>query len=390
MNLMFGVAAAWLVAYLSYTWAISHSLRINGRIDQALLYQGSAAGGTPYVNNAQVSSPVLYAFLRLLVVKLGDGSFETQQMRLTLLSILCASLLLVCIFLAMYQQLKNQEKPSALKAAAFFSVCAIGMVPASRDIALGNVNIWVASLVVVYLFLWNTSNASRANFAGGLFLGIAFMFKPYLLLVLVFLFFFCMWNRNFSTLCGLAVGTGTCFFASFLISGIGIDSYRIFFIEIPRQFLNQHTQLTTNNLSLTQYVPQLWKGAVAPIGFSALSLVALMASKRSQREDVMVWFFITNLCYPIIWPEHLTAIIPAALFLILKKDEKTSVIMAAVVVYAMFFAGIWKFPPLVAMPLIFAWSWQIRKRLAIEIPFRPTLPSTAAPRPVSLQAAVQE
>jgi hypothetical protein len=87
--------------------------------------------------------------------------------------------------------------------------------------------------------------------------------------------------------------------------------------------------------------------------------MAFFTSKRSKREDVMPWFFVTNLSFPIIWSEHLTALIPAALFLLLSKKEWERIVICVSVVFLTFFAGVSKLPVPVNALLILLWIWQV-------------------------------
>ena len=65
---IFPLVALCFVAGIGFSWGVQHTLSVGGTIDHGLLFRGTVAETNPYVDGAQVSTPTLYAFLRLLVV----------------------------------------------------------------------------------------------------------------------------------------------------------------------------------------------------------------------------------------------------------------------------------------------------------------------------------
>jgi len=358
-TIIFPVVALCSVVWISFSWGVQHTLSVRGTIDHGLLFRGTVAETNPYVDKAQVSTPGLYAFLRLVVVELGDGRIETHKKIINFASYFCLGIMAVCVIMGVSAYLRKKGLPSVLSASAFLCICAIGAIPVTRNIEVGNVNLWSASLVSIYLLCWCVSENKWTDFFGGLFLGTAFVLKPYFLVVLIFLFFFSGWRRNFYGVAGVITAGILCFFGSLMVAGIDLDAYITFITKVPKHFVNEGNQMTSNNLSLIQYVPYSLKRVVTPLALLGLGVMAFFASKRAKREDVMSWFFVTNLSFPIIWGEHLTAVIPASLFIVLSKKEWERVVICVFVVLLTFFAGVSKSPVLVNVLLISLWIWQV-------------------------------
>ena len=158
---------------------MQHTLSVGGAIDHGLLFRGTVAEANPYVDEAQVSTPALYAFLRLVVVELGDGSLENHEKVINYTSYSCLGIMIVCVALGAFVYLKREGPPSVLSASTFLCICAIGIIPVTRNIEVGNINLWPASLVSIYLLSWYVSENKWADFFGGFALGTAFVLKPY-------------------------------------------------------------------------------------------------------------------------------------------------------------------------------------------------------------------
>ncbi len=356
---IFPLLALCFVVWVGFSWGVRHTLSISGTIDHGLLFKGTVAEANPYVDKAQVSTPALYAFLRFVVLGIGDGSLETLKKMINFTSYFLLGIMIVCIVTGASVYIKRKGPPSMLSASAFLCICAIGMIPVTRNIEVGNVNIWPASLVSIYLLCWYVSENKWVDFFGGMFLGLAFILKPYFLVALVFLFFFSVWRGSFHAIAGVITAGVIGFFGSLMVPGIDFDAYRIFLTKVPKRFVDESNQTTLNNLSLIQFVPYSMKRAVTPLALLGLSAAALIAAKKSERKDVMPWFFITNLSFPIIWGEHLTAVIPASLFLIFSKEEWERVVICVFVVFLTFFAGVTKAPLIVNLLLLGLWLWQV-------------------------------
>jgi len=357
---IFPLIALCFVTGVGFSWGVQHTLSVGGTIDHGLLFRGTVAETNPYVNEAQVSTPALYAFLRLVVVEFGDGSLENHKNVINFTSYFCLGIMIVCVTIGAIVYLKRKGPPSVLSASAFLCICAIGMIPVTRNIEVGNVNLWPASLVSIYLLCWYVSENKWADFFGGFSLGTAFVLKPYFLVVLIFLFFFSGWRRNLYVVAGAITAGVLCFLGSLMVAGIDLDAYITFITEVPKHFVSEENQMTSNNLSLIQYVPHSLKRLIACLALLGLGVAAFFASKRSEREDVMSWFFVTNLSFPVIWSEHLTALIPAALFLIMRKKEWERVVICVFVVFLTFFAGVSKQPVPVNVLLLLLWMWQVK------------------------------
>ena len=89
--------------------------------------------------------------------------------------------------LAFYGFTRKYGRPTSLVVISCLSVCIAALIPICRNIELGNNNIWVAGFVGLHLLSFGFSGNKWTDFLGGAALGIAFMIKPYLLLVLVFI-----------------------------------------------------------------------------------------------------------------------------------------------------------------------------------------------------------
>ena len=357
---IFPLVALCFVVGVGFSWGVQHTLSVGGTIDHGLLFRGTVAETNPYVDDAQVSTPALYAFLRLFVVEFGDGSLEKHKKVINFTSYFCLGIMIVCVTLGAFIYLKRNGPPSVLSTSTFLCICAIGMIPVTRNIEVGNVNLWPASLVSIYLLCWYISENKWADFFGGFSLGTAFVLKPYFLVVLIFLFFFSRWRRNLYVVAGVITAGIICFLGSLMVAGIDIDAYIIFITEVPKSFVSEGNQMTSNNLSLIQYVPYSMKRIVTYLALLGLGGTAFFASRRSEREDVMSWFFVTNVSFPVIWSEHLTALIPAALFLIMRKKEWERIVICVSVVLLTFFAGVSKSPVLVNVLLLLLWMWQVK------------------------------
>jgi hypothetical protein len=305
-TIIFPLVALCFVVWIGFSWGVRHTLSVRGTIDHGLLFTGTVAEASPYVDEDQVSTPGLYAFLRLVVVEFGDGSMETHKNMIDYTSYFCLGVMVVCIVLGASVYLGRNGPPSVLSASAFLCICAIGMIPVTRNIEVGNVNLWPAALVTICLLCWYVSGNRWADFLGGLCLGTAFALKPYFLVVLIFLFFFSGWRRSPYGIAGVITAGILCFLGSLMVPGIDLDAYRTFITEVPKHFVAEEDQMTSKNLSLIQYVPYSSKRLVSLLALLGFSAAALFASKRAEREDVISWFFITNLYLPIIWSEHLT------------------------------------------------------------------------------------
>ena len=263
-----------------------------------------------------------------------------------------------CILLAIRRYFKDRESISELTLVALGTAFLASMVPAFKNIHLANISIWVGTLVAFYLYITRTFKSNRADFIGGMALGIAFMIKPYLLFVLIYLFFLGLRGKRTYVLLGLVTAGISGFLASLQVSGIGLAAYREYLFEIGE---TTYSFLMGNyypiNLSLMKYFPT---GIAKGIGVAIIivfSIVAFLLAKKNKGGE-LPWFFLTVLPFPIVWEEHFIGIFPAFFFLIFARErEWEQILIAAVASCLIIFSSLTKLPFAVNALLFGLWFW---------------------------------
>jgi hypothetical protein len=350
--------AVYLVAWAYILWG-TNILSINSKIDGRLMFIGTAATGTPYVDNQSVDAPTYYAFCRFVVYVLGDGEFADYRLLLDRMNCFGLLSMVVCTIIAVGVHIKRYGRPSALSVAAFLSVCCAAIIPVTRNIEVGNTGLWPAGFIAIYLLCLYVSKSRWVDFVGGMALGMGFMLKPNLILVLVFLCVFALRGRVVYGMAGIIVSGVLGFLGSLMVPGIDLDTYSDFVTKVPNLLVVGHYQRTHYNLSLLQYVPQALKRVLTPLAILGFGAVAFFTSKKAEREDILPWFFVTVLPFPIVWGMHFMAWFPAFLFFLFYKKESEQVVVAAAAVLLVFFGLISEAPLVVNALLISLWLWQL-------------------------------
>jgi len=348
------------------TWG-GHMLRISNHVDAHLAYEGIENNGTPYVGPKQNQTPTYFAFARF-VLRYGDGSFEAYDKIVLMMNYFSLGLLVGCILLAVFSYFRDQESLSEPTLVALGTVFMAGMLPAVKNLYLANINILVAPLVAFYLYMARTFKNDRADFIGGIALGIAFMIKPYLLFVLIYLFFLGLRRKKPYVLIGLVTAGIAGFLASLLVSGIGVGTYKEFLFKTVG---GRHYGI---NLSLLKYFPAYTAkitGATSLIVLSIFSVVAFFLSKKNRGGE-LPWFFVTLLLFPILWEEHLMGIFPAFIFLILSRErEWEQLLISAVASCLILFSSLMKVPLALNALLFGLWLWGVCLPSSEASPARP-------------------
>lgn len=365
------------VAVISLVWGM-HTLRVWEKADRDLMFIGTSAQGNPYiVDNQTVDSPTFFAFARFIVYGLGDGTKDTYERLIDTANYLFLVVMVAAIGLAVISHIKKEGPPSSLSVSCFLCICLIGVLPLTRNIELANTNIWPAGLGAIFLLSIYLSEKKWTDFLGGMALGLAFMIKPYLFLVLVF-FFFSEWRRkSYYGIGGIVTAGILGFCGSLMVQGIDIDAYYTFLTKVPKLLTGEeyHYQRSHLNLSMIQYVPFSIKRLVSTLAVLGFGLVAFFSSKNSGKKDIVPWFFVANISLPLLWYEHLMGIFPAFLFFLLNKKEWEQVLTCMAVVTLVFFASITKIPVLVSALLLGLWLWRILPSFQKKehLPFQPEL-----------------
>jgi len=353
------VCPVFFISMVVYRWG-QLMLDVSCKIDSALMYVGVTAQATPYLSSVQVDSPTFFAFMRF-ALSLGDGSLALYQRILDVGNYISLAVIFGSLIPAIYVLLKKKAGHSALSIVSLFTVSVVGLLLAFRNMELANTNIWVAGFLALYLMSVYFSSGKLADFLGGMALGVAFMIKPYFLLVFIFLFFSSWESKRFGRLAGVIAAGVLGFFGSMMVSGIGLDTYRQFLFEVTDTLYHHETyykNLFSYNLSLLKYLPIHLLGAVSMLCILIFSFIAYFAAKNSEGNEIP-WFFITLLPFPIIWDAHLMGIFPAFLFFLLQKKDAEQVFISAAFVCVIFFSAVIKIP-IVPNALLFAlWAREI-------------------------------
>ncbi len=332
-------------------------LRTASHVDAHLAYDGIAAEGTPYIGPKQNQTPTFYAFTRFLS-SFGDGSFEAYDRWLLLTNYLCLGLLAGGIVLAVVGYFKEQENISGPTLIALASAFMAGMLPAAMNLHLANINIVVGALVAFYLYITRTFRNDRADFIGGMALGTAFMIKPCILFVLIYLFFLGLRRKRVYVLAGIVTAGAAGFMASLLAPGIGISAYGDYLGKVSETTYSiLRKSYYGINLSLMKYLPTGIAKAVIIACVIGSAVTAFFLTKKNRGGE-LPWFFLTLLPFPILWEEHLMAIFPAFIFLILSKEKDGEQIMVSAVASSLIlFASLLKVPLVVNALLLGLWFW---------------------------------
>jgi len=344
------------MAMIIGTWGMG-MLQTAGKIDAVRMYLGVSAEGMPYVEGPKdVQTPIFFAFARS-ALSLTDGSLASYIKMVNILSYLSLSVVLACVLCAALFA-KRKGRSSLSGAVPLLCVCIAGLLPAFKNIEVGNLNIWVAGLVAIHLLTVHLTEDRLINFLGGAALGAAFMIKPYLIIVLAFLLFSSFRNKRFAQLAGLVTAGILGFFASLMVQGIDLDTYRYFLFDARRNiyFLwPKHSQ----NLSLLKWVPKQFFGIAGLISILALTGLAFLDSRRPKSKEVY-WFFVTLLPFPIIWGAHLMGIFPAFAFLLLERDEEEQILISAAAALVVFISIVMTTPMILNALLLALWAWGVR------------------------------
>ncbi len=344
------------LSMIVFLWG-GHMLRVGSLCDAGFMYVGAASRTTPYLSNLQAEAPTYFAFMRFLLNR-GDGSLRQYQNIVGILNWCFGAAIAVSLILAVnYYFKKGRLSPVGLVSLA--SIVIIGLLPFMRNVELGNTNIWVGGLVALHLSAVRLSKKVGVRFLGGAALGLAFMVKPYLLLVLIFLLFTAARKRNWSAFGGVVATCALGFLASLLVEGIDLTTYYDFVSHAPATLYYHSKNLYSVNLSLLKYAPLEAVGTINILGILLFGIVALIVSKNPE-SDGLPWFFVALLPFPIMWEEHLMGIYPAFFFSVLEKEKPKQLMMAATVVTLIFFSSVIKIPLIPNISLLILWAWELR------------------------------
>lgn len=339
-----------------FMWG-QHMLIMASHVDAHIAHDSISVDGTPYFGAKQNQTPTFYAFARF-VTSFGDGSFEAYDRLVLLTNYFCSAFLVGCILLAVVGYLKDQEVISGPTLVALGSAFMAGMLPAFMNLHLANINIIMGTLVAFYLYITRTFKNDRADFIGGMALGIAFMIKPYILLALIYLFFLGLRRKRTYVLVGIVTAGAAGFVASLFAPGIGISAYGDYLgktVETTYSLLREGYY--TINLSLMKYFSTGIAKFVSSACIIGSAVIAFFLTKKNRGGE-LPWFFVTLLPFPILWEEHLVAIFPAFIFLILSKErEWEQILISAVASSLILFATLLKVPIIVNAVLFGLWFW---------------------------------
>jgi len=350
------------LSYVVGVWCVQ-MYRVYPRCDVGIMYKGAASSGTPYLEVWINQSPIFFALSRALMLAIGF-SLSCFKNIIYCGNYISLTVVIICLVFC-YLKLKRKDGISALTTISFLSVLLAGVLLVTRNFAVGNWNIWLAGPVTFYLVTAWLPEKKWRDFLGGMALGFAFMIKPYLLMVLLFLFF-SFWrngwqNKKFFAFWGVVTVGVVGFFSSLMVPGIGVETYRQFVFEVsPHLYedLSLYNGLWIENLSLLKYLPIHLGQTIGLMIILVLCLIAFLASKKSDNE--LPWFFVTLLFSPIIWMEHLMGIFPAFLFLLMgKKREVEQIVNCGVIVTLVFFASVIKIQVIVNVCLLFLWVGEV-------------------------------
>jgi len=352
------ILPSYFLGLIVFGWG-RQMLQVHSRIDGTLAYPGVVSEGSPYVGLMQDQTPTFFAFMRFMINQ-GDGSLALYGHVVDWINALSLAAIVVC-FAAAILIVRRDARFSPVSVASLASLCIAGMLPLVRNIEVGNANIWVAAFVALHLLAVRISRDKTTDFLGGAALGVAFMIKPYLFLVLVFLFFSSLRKREFAVVLGV-IAAGACGFGcSLLVPGIGLDTYRQFIFEVSRTVYFHgayHEGLSDINLSLLKYVPTHMVGGVSALITGTFGVLAFIASKKGKCSETP-WYFITLFPYPIMWEQHLMGIFPAFFFLFLEKEKLEQVVLCAMVATLMFFSCVIMTPLIPNILLFGLWLWNV-------------------------------
>ncbi len=347
------------LAKLVWFWG-SHLLSVTSQMDATLMYIGVPGSGTPYLSSVQIETPTYFAFMRF-ATNLGNGSLETYKTVVRVGSYLALVVTFLSFLFAAVHWRQSGHRQSSASVVCMLSVCIAGLLPIFRNLELVNTNIWVTGFVALYLLCAQASAKKSAHFLGGFSLGVAFMIKPYLPVVLAFLLFSNWRKRQYSQGVGLVSAGISGFLLSLLVPGIGLDTYAQFLSEV-RQTIYFHrvyyVGLYLNNLSLLKYLPLHLIDKVSMLLLLSFGAAAFFLSKRPG-ATILPWFFVTLFPFPIMWEEHLAGIFPAFFFFVLQQNPKRQAGISAMVVCLVFFSSVIKIPLIPNALLLLLWLCDI-------------------------------
>lgn len=334
------------VIELSVFWG-GALLQISSTMDGGIMYTGAAAKASPYISPAHVDSPIWYALTRIVLL-FGNSRAQYEKFIFNA-NLAFMAIIIGCFLVGIFLQAR---KGALLNFGSVLCVIAAGFLPAAHNIELSNTNLLVGGFVAVSLILFCLENR-WANFWGGFTLGVGFMIKPNLLLVLIFVFLSGLKDRRFGSLAGIVTAGTVGFLSSLLVPGIGIETYGEFLSKVSKLLFSSNFQVNMwqKNLSIIKYVPMEGKSAISII--LILLIIAVEAySIRRSRDNVLPWFFMTLLPAPILWGEQLAGIYPAIVFLMLQQEPRRQVWISILAVTLVFFSCVGRVPIVVNLMLI--------------------------------------
>jgi hypothetical protein len=349
--------AVYFICYTSLAW-FGHAARVSGNMDIHLMYRGVAAEGSPYVRHTTVDSPTFFSLARFFTSVLGDGGKEAYSKFIRWGQYISLGIMLVCLTAAIISYVKSETK-SWFGVASALCVCFIFLIPIGLDIGLGNTNVLATAGVVVYFALNYLSKRKLARFLSGVALGIAFMIKPHLFLVLVFLFCSAFKRKEYYIVGGVVTIGILGFLGSLAVPGIDVGAYIDFLSKNPDWLTNQRYRNNEGNLSLICYVPIEKARIVSTLCVLGFAVLAILTSMKKKIDEIP-WFFITVVPLPVFWGAYImTNVLPTAFFMILNREKKEQFVFCVLAMVLVYSSTIYNLAVLTNLILIGAGVWQI-------------------------------
>jgi len=352
---VFAVLALLFSGWIVYEWG-GHMLSVMSEFDGRRMYMGISKEGLPYAAGLKDDqTPTFWAFGRT-ILGLTDGSFSSYQRILSILNYGGLVVIAICVA-AVSLYARKEGSISSLSVISLVGVYVAGLLPAFRNIEVGNTNIMVAALASIFVASVHLSRSNVGDVLGGIALGAAFMIKPYLLIVLVFVLFSSLTKKRLGHLAGLIIAGSLGFLTSLMARDIGLDTY-IYFLTVARKLIYYHWSSHPLNLSLLRQAPVHMLGMASAVAILFFSIFAVLDS-RKPGSTVLYWFFPALLPFPILWDAHLFGVFPAFLFFLSGKGESEQVIVWAVAVTLIYCSCVVTIPLMVNILLLGMWLWGI-------------------------------